>query len=980
VQDSNFQLILGASFGGTTTHSVNRSGSGTVLLRTTSRSYAPIVGERGHSALTARLTNFIGGSPNLTSNYYSAAKPGGGGGGGGAQTRPAAPTGAIVTRISDTEIRLVWTNHPTGSAPYTGVKIERWDARFGTWGQVAAGGSSSQSWTDTTVTPNNAFRYRVRAYNSVGHSPYSGQSALVMNTPGAPGNVIARRVGSDIRLTWVNGARQGAFTSTEIQHRADGGAWEVIGTGFGTAREDYLHESPSGGGTHQYRIRARANSLLGPWSDLSNVVAIESPPNAPTILAPGNGQYVPDSGEVQLSWRHNPTDGSDQTRAVVRYGPSAGSLTMVNVNGDAQTTLIPAPSSGPGGQEVAWYWDVLTYGSHVSPSPRTSAAPIVIGTPSTEILSPADGETYEASTLVVQWEHEGIPGATQTGYRVSFYREGVLLGQASGSGPLNTWTWDGRLTDTETYTVTVQTRDMDSGLWTSVASSEFTVDLLKPPTPIIQAGWVPDEGVVNITVDNPDAGEGEAEVLGFELWRAVDRETVSAAEEWERSLTARQDTMTEAARKVTWVEQSEEPTGDANLLWIDGDGTPNVWVDYGPEARTNVLLNPRLVAAGPPVTYSASGGTITAEYLEDFRRVSWTNEEPVMGSGGMNFTNFWPVSQPAPASGQSYSARILARSAKERQLVFNVQWLNASGGNVGNNPHAVVLPAGEWVEVTNDNLTPPATATRARVLAYISPVDIGAGPGLAAGDHLDVQRVFMGPEAAAGEHIDGSMPGVEWDGAADNSRSTYTGPGWRFAGDDVVQAGDDAAAGAAGARATLDALWEKHAVKVSSVGVDESITDHAPPVGVTVAYRVLAASAIPSVAVSETLLISTTPHHTWIWINAGEGWGDRVKMRRGGNIKIYHAQEKTLTQYRGRRRRVETLGEAVEDRVTVNVRLDPSDGSCTFDELISMLDRPAPLLYRDPTGRMWEVSSSATDLSHQARLQYVTFELERVDG
>jgi hypothetical protein len=103
-------------------------------------------------------------------------------------------------------------------------------------------------------------------------------------------------------------------------------------------------------------------------------------------------------------------------------------------------------------------------------------------------------------------------------------------------------------------------------------------------------------------------------------------------------------------------------------------------------------------------------------------------------------------------------------------------------------------------------------------------------------------------------------------------------------------------------------------------------------------------------------------------------------MRRGGNIKIYHAQEKTLTQYRGRRRRVETLGEAVEDRVTVNVRLDPSDGSCTFDELISMLDRPAPLLYRDPTGRMWEVSSSATDLSHQARLQYVTFELERVDG
>lgn len=782
VQDSNFQLILGGSFSGTTTHSVNRSGSGTVLLRTTSRSYAPIVGQRGHSALTARLSAFIGGSPSLTSNYYSPAKPGGG----TPQTRPAAPTGAIVTRISNTEIRLVWNIHPTSNAPYTGVKIERWDVRFGTWGQVAAGGSASQSWTDTTTYANNAFRYRVRAYNSVGHSLYSEQSALVMNTPGAPGNVVARRIGSDVHLTWTNGARQGAFTSTEIQHRADGGAWTVIGTGFGASREDYLHESPSGGGTHQYRIRARADSLLGPWSDLSNVVAIESPPNAPTNLTPGSGQYVPDTGQVQLSWRHNPTDGSDQTRAVVRYGPSAASLTTVNVNGDAQTTLIPAPSSGTGGQELLWYWDVQTYGSHASPSPRTSVNPYVIGTPSTEILSPADGETYEASTLVVQWKHVGIPGATQTGYRVNFYRAGVLLGQASGSGSLNTWMWDGRLTDTETYTVTVQTRDMDSGLWTAVASSEFTVDLLKPPTPDILAGWVPDEGVVNITVNNSDAGEGEAEVIGFELWRATDAETIRAAEEWERSLTARQDAMTEAAGKVAWVEQVEEPAGDANLLWIDGDGSPNVWAD--------------------------------------------------------------------------------------------------------------------------------------------------------------------------------------------------SGPGWMYAGDDVVQAGDDAAAGAVGVRATLDALWEQHAVKVSSVGVDESITDHAPPVGVPVAYRVLASSAIPSVAVSETLLTSTTPHHTWIWLNAGEGWGESIKMRRGGNIKVSHVQEKVRVQYKGRRRRVEYLGDAVEDRVTVNVRLDEEDGSCSFDELIDMLDRPAPLLYRDPTGRMWEVSSDATTLDHHARLKYVTFDLERTDG
>lgn len=978
VQDSNFQLTLGGSYSGTTTHSVNRSGSGSVLLRSSSRSYAPIVGERGHSALTANLTAFIGGSPGLTSNYYSAAKPGGGGG--TPQSRPAAPSGLSVQRVSDTEHRLTWSNNPSGSAPYSGVKIERWDVRFGSWSQVAAGGSSSQSWTDVTTTPNNAYRYRVRAYNSVGHSPYSGQSALVMNTPGAPGSVTARRIGSDVRLTWVNGARAGAFTSTEIQHRADGGAWEVLGTGFGTSREDYLHTSPSGGGTHQYRIRARANSLLGPWSDLSNVVAIEAPPLSPTILAPRTGQYVPDTGQVELSWRHNPSDGSEQTRAVVRYGPNSGSLTTVNVPGDAQTTTIPAPSAGPSGQEITWYWDVQTYGSHATGSPRASTTPLVIGTPTTSIITPEEGEPYEASTFTVEWSHGGIAGAQQTGYRVTLERDGQVVGQTSGSGETDSWTWGGRLIDGETYSITVQTRDMDSGLWTSPAVVEFTVDLLKPPTPDIVAGWAPDDGAVNITVSNPEASPGEAEVVGFELWRATDPETIRAAEEWEQSLTARQDAMTAAAGMTRWVDQPTAPERDPSLLWIDADGAPHVWVDYGPGPRTNVLLNPRLVPEGPPPAYSAGGGTITSDYIEDFRRVEWTNETPVMGSGGMNFINLWPVSQPAPQAGQPHSARIFVRSARERQLVFNVQWLNSGGSNVGNNPKQVILPAGQWVEVTNDNLTPPSTATRGRVLAYIGPVDFVAGPGLGVGDQLDVRRVFLGPEATAGQHIDGSMVGVEWDGAADNSRSTYAGPGWVYAGDAVVQAGDDMAGVEEAARAALDTLWEQNAHRVTAVGVDESITDHAPPVGVTVAYRVLAMSDIPSVAESDTLLISTTPHHTWIWLNWGPGWGEKVKMRRGGNIKISHAQEKVRVQYKGRRRRVEYLGDAVEDRVTVNVRLDPEDGSCTYDELVAMLDHPAPILYRDPTGRMWETSSDPIALEHQARLKYVTFDLERTDG
>jgi mannan endo-1,4-beta-mannosidase len=88
---------------------------------------------------------------------------------------PAAPTNLTATAASKSQINLAWKDNATNE---TGFKVERCKGSTCTsFAQIATLGANVTSYSNTGLSANTAYRYRVRAYNAVGNSGYSNIAA-----------------------------------------------------------------------------------------------------------------------------------------------------------------------------------------------------------------------------------------------------------------------------------------------------------------------------------------------------------------------------------------------------------------------------------------------------------------------------------------------------------------------------------------------------------------------------------------------------------------------------------------------------------------------------------------------------------------------------------------------------------------------------------------------------------------------------------
>lgn len=90
-------------------------------------------------------------------------------------TPPAAPSNLSGNAISSTKVALSWNDN---SSNETEFRIERKKTASGSWSQIASLGSNVRTYTNSGLSSNTTYFYRVRAANQAGTSGYSNERSV----------------------------------------------------------------------------------------------------------------------------------------------------------------------------------------------------------------------------------------------------------------------------------------------------------------------------------------------------------------------------------------------------------------------------------------------------------------------------------------------------------------------------------------------------------------------------------------------------------------------------------------------------------------------------------------------------------------------------------------------------------------------------------------------------------------------------------
>jgi surface antigen/PKD repeat protein len=211
---------------------------------------------------------------------------------------PATPSSLVATAVSASRIDLTWVDNASNE---DGFELEHsLDGSTG-WTRIVTLGADITSYPSVGLSGCSTYYYRVRAFNTVGDSPYSNvASATTPCIPVAPSDLAATALSqSQIDLTWTDNA------DNEDGFRIERSLYESSGFAqIDTVSTDITSYSDTGlsAGTHYY-YRVYAFNTVGnsAYSDVADGTTPSLPPAAPSDLVASTVSQ----SQIDLTWVDN---------------------------------------------------------------------------------------------------------------------------------------------------------------------------------------------------------------------------------------------------------------------------------------------------------------------------------------------------------------------------------------------------------------------------------------------------------------------------------------------------------------------------------------------------------------------------------------------------------------------------------------------------------------------------------------------------
>lgn len=436
---------------------------------------------------------------------------------------PNTPSGVAISRVSDNQTRVAWTN----SGPNNGQATQN---------QIQAGNSSADPDGITTINaagsaniailPNEKKTYRVRAGNSAGWSAWSAWSSYIYTTPGAPSGATAtKQANLDIVVAFTENVSYAEYNH-EVWHGVvsggvttwDASALATVGAGVLT----YTHTAPDPAQVHVYRVRAKQGALLSGYAT-TNAVQLVVAPNKPTLTVP---RYANRAAQTMVSWVHNAPDTSPQQGREVAYSTDGGVNwnSVGRFNNSAQFLYIAANTYAAG---TAVSVRVRTWGSATTGgSEGTGASPwsdiSVINfrsLPSTTITKPANGSALNDATVRVTYSFTQAEGATFVKSQIELIQAGVTLESTEATNRVDV-ALDTTVDNGGSYSVRVRVLD-SNGLWSPWVTGAFTVTYLAPVPAQVAVSYLEDTGYAQIDVIVPEPSSSQSAAVTLTVVRRI---------------------------------------------------------------------------------------------------------------------------------------------------------------------------------------------------------------------------------------------------------------------------------------------------------------------------------------------------------------------------------------------------------------------------------------------------------------------------